>query len=97
MPEWADIPQILKVAINPIDSNLISNEGDVWDHPLIDSFVEKCNFLFLGYGCSIEHNQVNIGSVMVSEVSKYGEINYPAEYVMQYTTWRTVLMLQGLL
>ncbi len=25
------------------------------------------------------HNQVNIGSVMVSEVSKYAEINYPAE------------------
>ncbi len=44
MPEWTDIPQILKVAINPIDSNLISNDEDVWDHPLIDSFVEKCNF-----------------------------------------------------
>ncbi len=44
MSEWADIPQILKVAINPIDSNLISDGGDVWDHPLIDSFVEKCNF-----------------------------------------------------
>ncbi len=40
---------------------------------------------FLGYGCSIDHNQVNIGSVMVhvSEVSKYAEINYPAEYAMK--------------
>ncbi len=95
MPEWADIPQILKVAINP--SSLVMNEGDVWDHPLIDSFVEKCNFKFLGYDCSIEHNQVNIGSVMVSEVSKYAEINYPAEYAMQYTTWRTVLKLHSLL
>ncbi len=48
MPEWADIPQILKVAINPIDSNLIRNEWDVWDHPLIDSFVIQVQLLVSG-------------------------------------------------